>query len=171
MISTSRRIGYCQYHSEQIVTKIEDFGTDIYHASLPAEALQNANRSKTKATFLSHLLLIIQYFNVFLQTTLEKLSLIGARQRSAAITSKRHVAACRRGFARGARSPTCKKTPAPPPTTAVCRKRPAFTAGQGRPWGGARWRRTYCTAEGFSASAGRAASFSTASKRRMQLSR
>ena len=50
---------------KQIDAKMEDIGTDIYHASLPAEALQNANRSKTKAAFLNHLLLIIQLFYHF----------------------------------------------------------------------------------------------------------
>ena len=34
---------------KKIVAKIEDIWTDIYQASLQAEALQNANRSKTKA--------------------------------------------------------------------------------------------------------------------------
>ena len=53
--------------TKKIVKKIEDIGTDIYQASLPAEALQNANRSKTKATFGNHLLLIINFFTIFLQ--------------------------------------------------------------------------------------------------------
>ena len=64
---------------EQIVSKTEDIGTDIYHASLWAKASRNANRSQTKATLLESSSADHQKISTFFsRSTLDKSSLIGA---------------------------------------------------------------------------------------------